>query len=365
MNIIMLKEKSILENKIGFGIIGCGEIGSIHAESINKTDNADLIAVSDINLEKAKKIGKIYNAKFYQNYKKLFERKDIDVINICVPSGMHMQLCSDAAKAGKNILCEKPLEITLDKIDYINKTVRKNNVKLGVVFQKRFQKSSRRIKKALAEGKLGNIISGSIYTKNYRSQEYYDSANWRGTWKYDGGGCLMNQGIHDIDLLQWFLGPVKSVYAITDIVAHKRIEVEDIAIALIRFKNNAKGIIESSTSCYPGFPSLFQIYGILGTIALRDDKINEWKFINPTKEDLKFSKQILMNKKNEQDEIIHSDPIMVLKDRHKYAIEDMVGAIKNDTDPEVTGEEARKSVEIVLAIYKSANIRKEVILPIK
>ena len=353
-----------MQNYIGFGIIGCGVIGDIHAKSINNTNGAKLIAVSDINLEKAKKYGQKYNVKYYQDYKKLLERKDIDVVNICVPTGMHMQFCVDAAEARKNILCEKPLEVTLDKIDYINKVVHKNNVKLGVVFQKRFQESSRRIKEALEDKKLGKVISGSIYMKYYRNQEYYDSANWRGTWKYDGGGCLMNQGIHDIDLLQWFLGPAKSVYAITDTVAHKRIEVEDIAIAIIKFKNGAKGVIEASTSCYPGFPSLLQIYGRLGTITLRDDKIIDWKFINPTKIDLNFSKQILIQKKTEQDDVDHSDPITVLKNRHKYQIKDMIRAINNNISPEITGEEARKSIEIIQAIYKSSRTREEVTLPL-
>ena len=351
-----------MHNQIGFGIIGCGAIGDIHAKSINNTDGAKLVAVSDIILEKAKILGQKYDIEYYQDYKKLLECKDVDVVIICLPSGMHMQSCVDAAVAGKNILCEKPLEVTLDKIDHINEVVRKNNVKLGVVFQKRFQETSRRIKKALEDEKLGRVISGSIYIRNYRNQEYYDSANWRGTWEYDGGGCLMNQGIHDVDLLQWFLGPVKSVFAITDTVAHKGIEVEDIAIAVIRFKNGAKGIIEGSTSCYPGFPSLLQIYGTLGTIILRDNKITNWKFINPTKEDLDFSKQILEQKNAELEDIDRSDPIAVLKNRHKYQIEDMIRAINNDVAPEITGEEARKSVEIILAIYKSARTREEVTL---
>jgi len=353
-----------MQKKLGFGIIGCGTIGDIHAESINNTYGAKLIAVSDVDLEKAKKYSQKYNVKYYQDYKKLLERKDIDVINICLPSGMHMQSCIDAAEAGKNILCEKPLEVTLEKVDHINEIVRKKNVKLGVVFQKRYQESSRRTKKALEDKKLGSIISGSVYNKYYRSNEYYDSASWRGTWEYDGGGCLMNQGIHDIDLLQWFLGPVRSVYAITDTVAHKRIEVEDIAIVIIKFQNGAKGIIEASTSCYPGFPSFIQIYGTLGTITLRDDKITDWKFINPTKTDLDFSKKILIQKKPEQDDVDHSDPVAVLKNTHKYQIEDMIRAINKNISPEINGEEARKSIEIIQAIYKSSNTGEEITLPL-
>lgn len=356
-----------MDKTIGFGIIGCGNIGVIHADSIKKIDDARLIAVCDSDLKRAKNIGEKYQIEYFQDYKKLLKHKDVNVINICVPSGMHMNLCIEAARAGKHILCEKPLEITLEKIDAINMSVRKNNVKLGVVLQKRLQQSSKIIKKALNEGKLGNIISGSVYLKGYRSQEYYDQGKWRGTWEHDGGGCLMNQGIHDIDLLQWFLGPVESVYAITDTMAHERIEVEDMAIALVRFKNNAKGMIESSTSCYPGFPSLVNIYGTMGTINMEDDKITNWDFLNPTKEDAILSKQILIDKKNSQqlNQINYSDPIKLLKDRHKHIVEDMVRAIRSNTMPEITGEEARKSVEIILAIYESARTRKEVKLPLR
>jgi len=351
-----------MQSKIRFGIIGCGAIGTVHAKSIHNIDSAKLVAVSDIILERAKIFGQKYEVEYYQDYKKLLERKDIDVVNICLPSGLHMQGCVDAAVAGKNILCEKPLEITLDKIDHIIEVVRKNKVKLGVVFQKRFQESSRHIKKALEDRKLGNLISGSVNTKGYRTQEYYDSGDWRGTWELDGGGCLMNQGIHVIDLLQWFLGPVKSVYAITDTAAHKGIEVEDIAVAVIRFKNGAQGVIEGSTSCFPGLPMVLQIYGTLGTIILREEQISDWQFINPTKEDLGFSKQIINQKSEEAEHTDPTNPSASLKNTHEYPIKDMIRAINEDVAPEITGEEARKSVEIILAIYKSARMGEEVTL---
>ena len=354
-----------MKSTVGFGIIGCGNIGIIHADSIKKISDASLIGVCDSDLEKAKNVGKKYQVEYFQDYQRIFEHKDIDVINICVPSGMHMDICIGAANAAKHILCEKPLEITLERIDRIIESVRKKKVKLAVVLQKRLQQPSKLIKRAIMQDKLGKIISGSCYLKGYRSQEYYDSGKWRGTWEYDGGGCLMNQGIHDIDLLQWFLGPVESVYAITDTIAHERIDVEDMAIAIVKFRNKAKGIIEISTSCYPGFPSLISIYGTMGTINLEDDRIINWDLVNPTKEDVNLSKQIVINNKNIQKSNIHySDPLALLKDRHRFLIKDMVRAIKNNTMPEITGEEARKSVEVILAIYKSARTREEVKLPL-
>jgi predicted dehydrogenase len=174
----------------------------------------------------------------------------------------------------------------------------------------------------------------------------------------------MNQGIHCIDLLQWFLGPVKSVYAITDTVAHKGIEVEDIAVAVIRFKNGAQGVIEGSTSCFPGLPKVLQIYGTLGTITLREEQITDWQFINPTREDLDFSKQIINQKQAEAGETDSTNPCASLSNFHEYQIKDMIRAINDDVALEITGEEARKSVEIILAIYKSARLREEVTLPL-
>ncbi|MDI9597505.1 MAG: Gfo/Idh/MocA family oxidoreductase [Atribacterota bacterium] len=354
-----------MTSPIGFGIIGCGNIGNIHAENIKKIDNARLIAVCDSDLNRAKTVGEKYKVEYFDDYSKLLDNERIDVINICTPSGTHMETCIKAANSGKHILCEKPLEVTLEKIDAIIKEVDRNNVKLGVVLQKRVQTPNKLTKTAIDDGKFGDIVSGSFYLKGYRSQEYYDQGKWRGTWEHDGGGCLMNQGIHDIDLLQWFLGPVESVYAIVDTVAHERIEVEDIALAIVKFKNQAKGIIECSTSCYPGFPSSISIYGTKGTINLEDDKLTSWEFINPTKEDTELSKRIMIGKKScQQDGTDYSDPVMLVKDSHKHIIEDMVKAIEGDIMPEVTGEEARKSVEIILAIYKSAKTGKEVKLPL-
>lgn len=352
-----------MREKIGFGIIGCGTIGGVHAEAIRRVTGVRLVAVADMAEQKAKKMGEDYGVPYYSNYRDLLERDDIDVVNVCLPSGLHMDACIDAANAGKNILCEKPLEITLSRIDKILEAVHKNGVKLGVVFQKRFQNPSKLIKDAIISGKLGKLISGSAYLKMYRTQAYYDSGAWRGTWKLDGGGCLMNQGIHGIDLLQWFMGPVKSVYAVTDIVAHERIEVEDVAVALVKFANGAAGVIEGSTSCYPGLPSVLEVYGTNGTVTLQEEKLTRWAFINPTEDDKTLAKKAA-EEGGKTEEIDRSDPLATVGDSHLLPIEDMAAAVREDRDPAVTGEEGRKSVEIILAIYKSAKTGEEVELPL-
>lgn len=354
-----------MKEEVGFAIVGCGTIGGSHAGAIRKARGARLVAVADNVPEKAKKLGETYGVPYYSDYSELFARDDVDVVNICLPSGLHMQACVDAARAGKNILCEKPLEITLPKIDRIIEEVHKNKVKLGVIFQRRFQKSSILIKNAIDEGKLGKLISGSAYLKYYRSQAYYDSGAWRGTWELDGGGCLMNQGVHGIDLLQWFMGPVKSVYAVTDTVAHERIEVEDVAVALVKFANGATGVIEGSTSCYPGLPTVLEVYGTEGTVTQQEDSITRWRFIRETEEDKSLIQKLAEERKREAENIDRSDPLAVVGDSHVPQIEDMAAAIREGRDPAITGEEARKAVEIILAIYKSARTGEEVTLPLE
>lgn len=352
-----------MKEAIGFGIIGCGAIGGAHAEAIRKAAGARLVAVADMSEQRARKMGEDYGVSYYSNYKDLLQRDDVDVVNICLPSGLHMDACIDAADAGKNILCEKPLEITLPKIDRILEAMHRNKVKLGVVFQRRFQNSSKLIKDAIDKGKFGKLISGSAYLKSYRTQAYYDSGSWRGTWQMDGGGCLMNQGIHGIDLLQWFMGPVKSVYAVTDTAAHERIEVEDVAVALVKFSNGATGVIEGSTSCYPGLPATLEVYGKDGTVTLQEEKLIRWDFINPTKEDEALAKEA-EEERSRFDKIDRSNPLSVVGDSHLPLIEDMVAAVREDRDPTISGEEGRKAIEIILAIYKSAQTGKEVELPL-
>jgi len=336
--------------EVRFGIIGCGVVGPWHINAIRKVENARLIAVADNVEEKAKKISEEYGVPYYTDYEDLLKRDDIDVVNICLPSGLHKEACIKAAEYKKHIICEKPLEITIPKIRKILEAVEKNKVKLEVIFQRRFFEASKLIKQAIENKKLGKIISGSVYMKYYRTQEYYDSAGWRGTWEMDGGGCLMNQGIHGIDLLQYLVGEVDSVYAHTDTVAHERIEVEDFAVAMVYFKNGAVGVIEGSTSCYPELPTRLEIYGTEGTVILEEYKITRWDFKNPTEED----KKVVDKFKEKEIKESKGDPTARLGDTHLPQIRDMVESILYDRKPAVDGYSATHPVEIILAIYKSA-----------
>lgn len=341
-------------DKIGFGIIGCGVIGPWHAKAIKSVDSVKLIAVADADISKAKKMADEYKVDYYQDYSDMLKRKDIDAVCICTPSGLHGKVAEDAATLGKNVLIEKPLEVTLEKCDRVIETCKKNKVKLGVIFQRRTYDSSKKVKELIDSGRLGKLVLGDSYQKYYRSAEYYKSAGWRATWELDGGGALMNQGIHGIDLLQWIMGPVESVISYAETLVHK-IAVEDTAIALLKFKNGALGVIEGTTSVYPGLSLRMEINGEKGTIIYEESAI--------TKLDIQ-GEEIKLEQKKEEQGSASSSPTAIGEIGHVIHIEDFVVALKENKEPLVTGIEARKSVEIILAIYKSAKTNTVIKLPL-
>lgn len=325
-----------------FGIVGAGSVSSLHATAISNCPNARLVAVADVSEERARRIAG--DATVYTDYRALLERNDVDVVCICVPSGMHMPVCIDAAQAGKHVLVEKPLEITVERADAIIQACDAAKVKLGVIFQLRFMPDVRAVKEIVESGTLGKLTLGNAYVKWHRSQEYYDSSDWRGTWTMDGGGALMNQAIHHVDLLQWMMGPVASIFGYTANLVHKRIEVEDTAVACLQFVNGALGTIEACTSAQKGVPARLEIRGEKGAVALEDGRIVWWD-VDETPQP--------------EEKCAHlgsgaSDPTAITSIGHQAQIEDMVQAIREDRPPVVDGHEARKAIEIVTAIYRSA-----------
>jgi len=331
-----------MAQKLGFGIIGIGNISEFHAKCIQQIERCELIAVCSRSEEKA---AKEYNVPFYTNFIELINRDDINVVSICTPSGMHLEPALAAAQAGKHVIVEKPIEITLERADQIINTCKKSNVKLAVIFQNRFGEAVQRLRKAVQEGQVGKLILGDAYIKWHRTQEYYDSGGWRGTLKGDGGGALINQSIHTIDLLQWIMGPVKSVYGKVGTLTH-RIEGEDLGLALLTFENGAMGMIEGSTSIYPGFHERLEIHGEKGTVVLESGRIKTWKIEG--KEDGK-------EKKSENAKTGGaSDPMAISIEGHLAQYRDYIDAIYEDREPLVNGIEGRKALEIVLAIYRSS-----------
>ncbi|MBC7327041.1 Gfo/Idh/MocA family oxidoreductase [bacterium] len=340
--------------KLGVAVIGCGAIGPAHAKAVTEIEEAKLVAVCDAREERARKLAEQLGVEWYTDYDKVLERDDVDVVSICTPSGMHAEMGIKAAKAKKHIICEKPLDVTLEKCDALIRAAKENGVKLGGIFQHRFAEESRMVKKLVEEGKLGKIALADMDMKWYRSQAYYDSDAWRGTWALDGGGCLMNQGVHFVDLLLWIMGPVEWVQARTDTLTHN-IEVEDTAVAILKFRNGALGAIVATTSAYPGVCARISVAGYNGSVVWEDDKITFLK-IEGEEEETKTEKPTVAWGA--------SDPMAIPAGLHTRNIYDIIRAIIEDRDPLITGEEARKAVELNLAIYKSSQTGEKVYLPL-
>ncbi|QTQ13140.1 Gfo/Idh/MocA family oxidoreductase [Treponema parvum] len=348
--------------KKGFGIIGLGMISEFHAKAIEHIDGARLIAGFDPVPGKAGAFAQKHGCMGYENLADFLNNPEIDIVTIATPSGLHLDGAVASAKAGKHVIVEKPLEVTPERCKVIIDACKKNKVKLTGVFPSRYHDASRIVKKAIESGRFGKIAFADAQIKWCRSQEYYDSGAWRGTWKMDGGGCLMNQGIHAIDLLQWFMGPVKEVSAFIGTVGHKRIEVEDTAAVALKFANGAVGTIEGTTCAYPGFFKRIEIMGTEGTAVMEEENIVKWEFSNETDEDerirAEYGNATLTGGGA-------PDPSAIGFHGHQRLFESFINAVDTDSEPDITGESASRAVEIICAAYKSARLGKKCSLPLE
>ena len=301
------------DGKLGFGIIGCGVIAPTHRKGIDACEDAELVSV-------------------------------------CTPSGLHADCVIAAAQAGKHAFCEKPLEIKRKRMTQMIQACRDAGVRLGCVFQSRTSPDMIRVHNAIKEGILGPMTLGDGYMKDYRSQAYYNSAGWRGTWALDGGGALMNQGVHGVDLLLWLMNDeVESVFARAE---HKvrGIEVEDTSVACLKYKGGAYGVIEGTTSCNPGEARRIELHGKYGTITVSGSKITRWT--KSDEEDGRADRNADVPKVEEDGTVTAGG--------HIWLIDDMVKAVKEDRDPYIVGESARHAVDLILAIYESAKTGQDV-----
>lgn len=328
-----------------FGIIGCGVIAPTHARSIDALKDAKLVAVCDIIPERAQSLAEVFSVEAVTDYRDLLKRDDIDVVNVLTPSGLHAEIGTAAAEAGKHVIVEKPIDISLAKADALIYACRKAGVKLSGIFQHRFDPAVELLKQTVDQGKLGQLNFGGSHTKWYRSQDYYDHDEWRGTWALDGGGALINQSIHYVDLLQYIMGPVAEICAYTVNRAHKDIEVEDIAVATLKFESGAVGLLEGNTAAYPGFTARLDIYGSEGSIIIENDQISEWQLKSGEACDLEKVETGFIGGTSSRD---------IWPDGHIRQIYDVIQSIREDREPRVNGEEARKALAIVLAVYESA-----------
>jgi UDP-N-acetyl-2-amino-2-deoxyglucuronate dehydrogenase len=346
----------------GFGIVGCGMIAAFHVKAIADIRGAKVVACFDNFPDSAKRFAKQNGCTAYDKLSDMLADPDVDVVTICTPSGAHMEPAVAAANAGKHVVVEKPLEITLKRCDKIIEACKKNNVVLSPIFPSRFHGPALEMKRAIDKGRFGTITVGDAYVKWFRTQAYYDSGAWRGTWKLDGGGALMNQAIHSVDLLVWMMGPVASITAHTATLAHTDIEVEDVAVATLRFENGALGVIEASTAIHPGFLKRIEIHGSHGTAVMEEEDIKSWEFAKPIKRDAEILKALAGKTKSGGGA---SDPSAIGHHGHTAQFKDVLKAIKKGTQPAIDGPEGRKAVEVILAIYKAAETGRAVQLPLK
>lgn len=346
----------------GFGIIGCGMIARFHARAIADIRGAKLVGCFDQHFPAAEKLESEFGCRAHKTLKSMLDDPDVTVVTIGTPSGAHMEPAVEAARAGKHVIVEKPLEINLRRCDRIINACEKAGVQLATIFPSRFHESAQLIKRAIDKGRFGKLSLGDAYVKWYRTQEYYDSGAWRGTWALDGGGALMNQAIHSVDLLTWLMGPVEEICAHTALLAHKRIEVEDVAAASLRFANGALGSIEATTAAYPGSLKKIEIHGSTGSAIMVEEDITTWEFAKQTASDKKLLERMAGKTKTGGGA---ADPTAIGHHGHTAQFKDVLKAIKSGKPSSIDGHEGRRSVEIILAIYKAAQSGKTVQLPLK
>jgi UDP-N-acetyl-2-amino-2-deoxyglucuronate dehydrogenase len=339
----------------GVGIAGAGMIGAVHAEALYEIEGARLVAVAAAHEATGRKLTEVHEAGWHAEFGELLARTDVDVVILCTPSGLHSDQAVAAARAGKHVITEKPMAITLEGADRMIRACREAGVTLSVIFQYRFNRDALRLKRAVDAGLFGRPVLGNAFVHWHRTQAYYEeSGGWRGTWALDGGGALMNQSIHAIDLLQWILGPAESVCGYADTLAHD-IEAEDTAGATLRFASGALGIIQGTTSAHRDSPLRIEIKGTEGSATLEGSRLTVWE---PGREDELLSPRDL-------EFLPESHVDEPLGAAHRRQLKEIFAALREGREPPIPGEEARKAVEIVLGIYRSAANEERVTFPLE
>lgn len=334
--------------EVKFAIAGCGHIARKHAEALANLEGAKLIAVCDPDVERARAFAEEYQVEYYLDYRELLARADFEVVSICTPSGLHAPMGLEAARAGKHILLEKPMTLTLADADKLINGCREAGVKLGVIHQNRFKPVVRKLKETLEAGSFGRLTHGNATVRWNRGDAYFEKEPWRGTKAMDGG-ALLNQAIHNIDLLLWMMGPVKSVFAYTA-TRLRAIETEDVGVAVLKFVNGALGLVEAATTLYPGnLEETLNIFGEKGSVVLGGVTASEARVWQ-----VQDSPPLIP-------EGIKVPPYQ----GHLETMKDLICAINSGHEPIVDGVEARNTLEVILAIYKSAEEGREITLPYK
>jgi UDP-N-acetyl-2-amino-2-deoxyglucuronate dehydrogenase len=336
--------------QFGFGIIGTGLVADYHAQAIRETPGAHLIGAADLMEDRVRRFAEKHGAGYWTTrFENLVARPDIHVICITTPSGAHLEPALAAIHAGKHLVVEKPLEVTLERVDTLLHAAELAGIRVAAIFQNRFGAGAQAVKAAFDKDRFGRLVLASAYVKWHRPREYYRD-NWHGSLKLDGGGALMNQAIHAVDLLQWFVGMPAEVCGWTTRCVHTGIEVEDTATAMLRFPGGALGSIEASTALFPGWARRLELCGEHGSVILEDDQVTRWEF----RDQLPGDDIVTSAGAAERTRSGAGSPQISYKG-HLLQIQDMVAALRNDRAPAVDGRAGRNAVALIRAIYESAN----------
>ncbi len=343
------------------GIVGAGNIAQIHAAAINAIPGAHLVGFCSKTADRAQALAARFGGEATADLDAFLARPDLHAITICTPSGTHADIGISAARAGKHVMTEKPIDVTLERAQLLIDGCQAAGVRLGCIFQSRFLPAVRLLRMAIANGRLGRIFVADAYVKWFRPPSYYEAARWRGTKALDGGGALINQSIHTVDLLQHLAGPVASVFGFTDQKRHPDIEGEDTAVAVVRFGSGAVGVIEGTTSVAPGFSRRIELHGEKGSVILDGNDISVWKLDGTGPEEAELDR-LRAAAKDASDG--SSDPMKLDSAGHRDQIADFVAAVRDGRAPIIDGAEGLKALEIVLGVYRSAATGRLVQLPL-
>ncbi len=333
----------------GVAVVGAGNIAAAHVDAVSRLPNARLVGIASRTHERARAFAQQHGTEAYPDLDALLADDAVDVVAVCTPSGAHMEPAVAAARAGKHVVVEKPLEVTSERAKAIVDAADQAGVRLATIFMSRFADANVALKQAVEAGTLGRLVQGDAYVKWYRSQAYYDSADWRGSWRLDGGGALMNQAIHQVDLLLWLMGPVEEVFAYAATATHQRLEVEDTLVAVLRYRSGALGQIAAATSLWPGRPKELDLHGELGSVTVRDDALVRWDVQDTDEEEAAR----MLRRYGSAATGGAADPMAISFENHRRQYADVLAAIDEGRPPAIDGGEGLRSVELVEAIYRS------------
>ena len=336
-----------MDQTVGFAVIGVGLVGPRHAEFISKADGAALKVICDLREDRGRPLAEQYGAEWVADYREVMKRSDIQVVNICLPTALHLEVARAAAAAGKHVIVEKPIELNLDRAHELIATCRSHGVKLATIFNRRFVFGTRRAHDVVRNGELGKLVVADMFFKSWRPQNYYTDSGWRGTWSKEGGAALINQGVHGVDLMTWIAGPIKRVQGYARHLRHD-IEADDTTIAVCEYESGALGVIECTTSVYPRQADRIELNGEKGTIVLENYAITKWEVDGVSLGEP--SSEELSRPGADRDTAVG----------HFLQIQDMADAVRERRAPVIQGEDALHSLAVIQAIYEAERSGKPV-----